>query len=220
MHEYKILPLLFGLTFIAGLVDAVTFLKLGEVFVANMTGNVVLLGLGIGGAKEISIGGSFVAIAAFMVGALTGGRLSRRAGESGAHLLLVTTIVEIVLMLAAAAAAYVFGTGGLSGYAIIAALAALMGLQNASVRSLGIADITTTVITTIMAGIAADSTPAGGTNTRVRRRLGSVLLMFGGALIGAMLVFTFGVSPTLAAAALTLAVLSLWAWRLRSATQP
>ncbi|HTU68931.1 MAG TPA: YoaK family protein [Candidatus Baltobacteraceae bacterium] len=220
MSEYRLLPLLFGLTLVSGLIDAVSFLKLGHVFVANMTGNVVLLGFAIGGAKDISIAGSLVAIAAFMCGALVGGRLSRRVGESGAHLLSVTTVVKIVLMLAAALSASLFAIAGPSGYAITAILAISMGLQNAAVRSLKVPDMTTTVVTTTITGIAADSTLAGGTNTRVRRRVASVLIMFAGALIGALLVFRFGVATALTAAALTLAILSAWAWRLRAAPQP
>jgi uncharacterized membrane protein YoaK (UPF0700 family) len=39
---------LLGLTVVTGLVDAVSYLRLGRVFVANMTGNVVFLGLSAG----------------------------------------------------------------------------------------------------------------------------------------------------------------------------
>ena len=48
-------PLLLALTLLTGLVDATSYLKLGHVFVANMTGNVVFLGFGIAGAGGISI---------------------------------------------------------------------------------------------------------------------------------------------------------------------
>jgi uncharacterized membrane protein YoaK (UPF0700 family) len=51
-----LLPLLFlALTFVTGVVDATTYLSLGHVFVANMTGNVVFLGFGIAGAGGISV---------------------------------------------------------------------------------------------------------------------------------------------------------------------
>ena len=49
-------PLLLLLTVVTGLVDAASFLKLGHVFVANMTGNVVFLGFAIAGASGLSIG--------------------------------------------------------------------------------------------------------------------------------------------------------------------
>jgi uncharacterized membrane protein YoaK (UPF0700 family) len=218
--HYALMPLLFGLTLVSGLIDAVSFLRLGHVFVANMTGNVVLLGFAIGGAKGISIVGSLIAIFAFMVGALIGGRLSRRHAESGAHLLSVTTIVKILLMLGSAALAWFFDAGSTIAYVIIAILATSMGLQNAVVRSLGVPDITTTVITQTLTGIAMDSTLAGGNNVRWRRRVASVVVMFLGALIGALLIFRFGIASALVAAALTLAIVSVWASRLKSAPQP
>ena len=89
-----------------------------------------------------------------------------------------------------------------------------MGLQTAAVRSLGIPDITTTVLTSTITGIAADSSLAGGENTRIRRRITSVALMFAGALLGAFVVFRFGVVAAIAAATLVLAIVSAVAWRL------
>jgi uncharacterized membrane protein YoaK (UPF0700 family) len=58
---------------------------------------------------------------------------------------------------------------------------------------------------------------AGGTNTRARRRVAAIVLMFGGAFIGAVLIFKVGVPVALLAAALTFAIVSTWAWRLKQA---
>ena len=212
------MPLLFGLTLVSGLIDAVSFLRLGHVFVANMTGNLVLLGFAIAGAQGISIVGSLLAIGAFLAGGIIGGRLSRRHGENGAHLLAVTTIVKIFLMLGAAALAVWVGADTIVGYAIIAILSISMGLQNAVVRSLAVPDITTTVITQTLTGIAMDSTLAGGNNVRWRRRVASVVIMFLGALLGALLIFRFGSAAALLAAALTLTIVSVWAQRLKTIT--
>jgi len=217
----RLMPLLFGLTFVSGLADALSFLRLGQVFVGNMTGNVVLLAFAIGGAKRISIVGSFIAIAAFVTGGIVGGRLSRRHGESGPHLVAVTTFVEIFLMLGAALVAWRVGWLGFIGYGITAVLAVSMGLQTAIARSLGVADITTTVITSTLAGFAMDLPLAGGTNTRVRRRVTAIVTMFGGALIGAVLIFKLGVPAALLAASFSFAIVSAWAWRLKKlAPQP
>jgi uncharacterized membrane protein YoaK (UPF0700 family) len=213
--QYTLMPLLFGLTLVSGLIDAVTFLRLGHVFVANMTGNVVLLGFAIGGAKDISIVGSLIALAFFLLGAMIGGRVSRRRTESGAHLLWEATLTKIALMLAAAATAWLFGAGGTVGYVIIAILAISMGLQNAAARSIAVPDITTTVVTQTITGLAMDSSLAGGTNVRWRRRVAAVVIMFGGALAGALLVFHFGIPVALLAAALALAIVSIWAWQLK-----
>ena len=47
--------LLLALTLVTGVIDAVSLLILGRVFVANMTGNVVLMGFGIAGVPEFSL---------------------------------------------------------------------------------------------------------------------------------------------------------------------
>jgi len=73
--------LLLVLTFVVGLVDAVSYLNLGHVFVANMTGNVVFLGFAVVGVRDFSVSASLTALAAFLVGALAGGRLGSRTGQ-------------------------------------------------------------------------------------------------------------------------------------------
>lgn len=49
-------PLLVAMTLITGLVDAFSYLVLGHVFVANMTGNVVFLAFALAGASRLSGG--------------------------------------------------------------------------------------------------------------------------------------------------------------------
>src|SRR5271154_1659253 len=73
-------PLLFVLTMVTGLVDAVCYLGLGHVFVANMTGNVVFLGFAAAGAPDFSLPASLAAVAAFLIGALSGGWLGSKTG--------------------------------------------------------------------------------------------------------------------------------------------
>src|SRR2546428_2760948 len=82
--------LLLVLTGVTGLVDAVSYLKLGHVFVANMTGNVVFLGFAVADAADFSIPASVLTIAAFLAGALVGGRIGSRAGPHPAPALTVT----------------------------------------------------------------------------------------------------------------------------------
>lgn len=211
------LVLLGGLTLVSGFVDAVSYLRQGHVFVANMTGNIVFLGFAIAGAPDISIPGSLVALAAFLLGALSGGRLSRRHGDAHARLLVWTTAAKIVLIAAAAACASIVGADGSTRFAIVALLGVSMGLQNAIVRSLGVPDMTTTVLTQMLTGLVADSTLAGDANPRFGRRLASVLLMFAGALIGGVLVLRLGFAPALAAPAAILLIVSAAAWRIARA---
>jgi len=62
-----------------------------------------------------------------------------------------------------------------------------LGIRNATVRKLAVQDLTTTVLTLTITGLAADSFLAGGNNPRWGRRVGSVGSMFAGAGLGALL---------------------------------
>ena len=88
-------------------------------------------------------------------------------------------------------------------YAIVLSTAAAMGLRNAVVRKLAVPDLTTTVLTMTITGLAADSSLAGGHGGRTARRALSILAMFAGALVGAILLRTFGLPLSLVVAALT-----------------
>jgi uncharacterized membrane protein YoaK (UPF0700 family) len=72
-------------------------------------------------------------------------------------------------------------------YAILVLCAVAMGLRNALVRRLAVADLTTTVLTLTLTGLGADSGLAGGPSPRWARRIGAVLLMAGGAATGGAL---------------------------------
>lgn len=194
-------PLLLVLTFVTGLVDAVSYLKLGHVFVANMTGNVVFLGFAVAGAPDFSIPASLVAIAAFLGGALAGGRLASSTGHHRGRFFAVATLVQIVLVGAALLVATMLDLEREAvPYELIVLLALAMGMQNAAARRLGVPDLTTTVLTLTLTGLAADSTLAGGSSPRPGRRMIATVTMFLGAAVGTFLVFSVGVSAVLALA--------------------
>jgi len=80
-NSEKVIPYaLLGMTAVTGLVDAVSFLSLGRVFTANMTGNIVLLAFATAHVSGLSIARSLTALLAFLVGAILGGRIMARAG--------------------------------------------------------------------------------------------------------------------------------------------
>src|SRR5271166_4829347 len=91
-------PLLVTLTLVTGLVDAFSYLVLGHVFVANMTGNVVFLGFAIAGAQGFSIGASLYALAFFVLGSLVGGRIVAQYGQHRGRHLAVAMLVESVCL--------------------------------------------------------------------------------------------------------------------------
>jgi len=179
--------LLLALTAVTGLVDAVSYLRLGRVFVANMTGNVVFLGFSVDPHSGLSPVASVVAIGGFVVGVLAGGRLSSRLSERPRRWLVSAFVVEAVILAVVGVllSTGVAALGGDARYGTIAALAVALGVQNATVRHLGAADLTTTVLTLTLTGLAADSFLAGGPGARPHRRLGSVAMMLGGAAAGA-----------------------------------
>ena len=214
--------LLFVLTMVTGLVDSVSYLKLGHVFVANMTGNVVFLGFAVADAEDFSIPASLVAIGAFLAGALAGGRLGTSLGHHRGRLLAVASYIKIGLVGAALiiSIAPIDPDGYLARYALIVLLALAMGLQNAIARRLGVPDLTTTVLTLTLTGLAADSTLAGGKNLNPGRRMLATVVMFLGAAIGAILIFHVGVSAALGLALALLVANGIAAYRLSSSTEP
>ena len=180
-------PLLVAMTLVTGLVDAYSYLVLGHVFVANMTGNVVFLGFALAGARGFSVGASAAAMASFSVGAFIGGWIARRAASDRSALFSTSTGIQVLLVAVAVALAWLGGSQVAPGYryGLIAMLAIAMGLQNAAVRKLAVPDLTTTVLTLTMTGMMADSAIVGGPGSRAGRRLVAVSAMFLGALVGA-----------------------------------
>ena len=194
------------LTFTTGLVDAVSYLGLGRVFTANMTGNVVLLGFGLAGAAGLPVLAPLVSLGAFLVGAGAGGMLARRTGDRPARHVARALAIEVSLITIAAVWAAVIAVrpDRPSGDVVIALLASAMGVRNATVRRIAVPDLTTTVLTLTLTGLAADSTLAGGSGDGSVRRLAAALAMLVGALAGALLLKTSLVLPLAAAAALAL----------------
>ena len=212
--------LLLVLTIVTGLVDAVSYLKLGHVFVANMTGNIVFLGFAIAGATDFSLPASLVAVGAFVAGALMGGRLGASEGKHRGRLLAIASYIQIGLVgaaLIASTQATDFDTG-FGRYALIVLLGLAMGLQNATARRLAVPDLTTTVLTLTLTGLAADSPLAGGKNPNSARRLMATVTMLVGAGIGALLIFRVGVSAALALALALLVFNGAVAFRLSSSS--
>jgi uncharacterized membrane protein YoaK (UPF0700 family) len=176
------------LTAVTGLVDAVSYLRLGHVFVANMTGNVVFLGFSLDPRAGLSAAASIVAVAGFLLGALAGGRAAHALATGSPGRWLAGAFSGEALILAVAAV--LTGTGvlplaGAGRFATIAVLAVALGVQNSTVRHLGAPDLTTTVLTLTLTGLTADSALAGGSGARPHRRLGSVAAMLAGAAAGA-----------------------------------
>ena len=205
--QHPLTRALLVLTFTTGLVDAVSYLGLGRVFTANMTGNVVFLGFGIAGAGGLPVVAPLVSLGAFLLGAGGGGVLADRIGDHLPQHFARALAVEVSLIGVAAvlAAAVDIRPNAFSSDVVIALLAFAMGFRNATVRRVGVPDLTTTVLTMTLTGLAAESPLAGGSGKGSVRRIAAVLAMLTGALAGALLLKTSLALPLLAAAGLALA---------------
>jgi len=192
--------LLLALTVVTGLVDAVSILSLGRVFVANMTGNVVFIGFAVAGAPGFSLSASLSALVGFLVGAGLGGRLVTRFPSHRARLLFRGSVVEFACVGTGLVILAVAPTHLPSGVQDVTAgvVAVALGTQNAVVRALGVPDLTTTVLTLTLTGLVADA--RRGLDAVTLRRMLAVLTMFGGAVVGAALVLNIGPAAGLAAA--------------------
>jgi uncharacterized membrane protein YoaK (UPF0700 family) len=201
--------LLLGLTVVTGLVDAVSVLSLGRVFVANMTGNVVFVGFALAGAPGFSLSASLFALAGFLVGAWAGGVVHTRVGGNRGRLLFKSMLLELALLVIAAVVAQVQAVPySRSAADAIAGVAAVgMGLQNATARQLAVPDLTTSVVTMTLTGLATE-VRARNRSTIIRRVL-AVLTMLGGAVVGALLVLHVRPSASLEVAAGLVAVVTL-----------
>jgi uncharacterized membrane protein YoaK (UPF0700 family) len=194
-----------GMTAVTGLVDAVSYLSLGRVFTANMTGNVVLLGFATARVPGLSVTRSLMALVSFLAGAVLGGRIMSRASSDSRFRFAAQAFLLEVAFLTTASLCGIGYKGdvmepSVQPLALIALTALAMGTRNAAVRKLAIPDLTTTVLTLTLTGIAADSSLANGNNVRLARRIGSVLAMFAGAALGAV-VIRYSIAATLGLAA-------------------
>lgn len=190
------------LTFATGLVDAISVLVLGHVFVANMTGNVVFLGFWLAPQTTVDVAGVLVSVVSFLIGAVIGGRYARHLGSKVRIWLATALGTEVVLL---TVMAILVGTGVLDYHTsqkmiLIAFLAVAFGAQSAAARQFGVQELSTTVLTSTMVGIGLDSRLAGGTGEREKLRITVVVTLCAGAAMGAT-VLRIGLAPVIGLAA-------------------
>ncbi len=180
------LVLMLVLTFTTGMVDAVGYLGLDRVFTGNMTGNVVILGMGLLGAQNLPVLGPVVALLGFLSGAAVGGRTLRGSRDPWTPLTtrLLTLVGAVVVLLSVVL--LVLGKGITHGPALVVTtlLGGAMGLQAATARVVAVADLTTVVVTSTITSLAADAASGGGLHLR---RVLAVALILAGAASGALL---------------------------------
>jgi uncharacterized membrane protein YoaK (UPF0700 family) len=185
--------LLIGLTVATGVVDAISYLALGHIFTANMTGNVVFLALAVGQRNLYTALYSAAALGGFCVGAIVAGRVLLRPRPGAVWPRHVTLVLSGELACMAAFAALWTAAGGNTGgagviYLLIGLSSSGMGMQNAAARHLQVPGLTTTVVTTALTGLMVDLPALGVSGSVSRRAVWAVLALFAGAAVGATLV--------------------------------
>jgi uncharacterized membrane protein YoaK (UPF0700 family) len=200
-HRLTVLGLLL-LTLATGIVDSISILVFGHVFVANMTGNVIFLGFWAVPHSGVDMTAGLMSFAAFVLGAVLGGRFARHFDYRVRRWITAALGLEILILLTLAvlAGAGVLDYHGKTKLVLVVGLAITFGMQNATARQFGIQDVSTTVLTSAIVGIGVDSKFAGGSGEYTRMRVAAVLTMCAGAAIGAAL-SRVTVAPVIALAA-------------------
>jgi uncharacterized membrane protein YoaK (UPF0700 family) len=198
----RLMAVMYLATVVAGVVDAISFLALGRVFVANMTGNVVFLGFGVAGAAGISVVRSLIALAAFLLGSAAGGATARVLDRHRRRWLVLAFGAETACFVLALGleASGAFAASGNDLLALISPMAFGMGIQNATASALDLPDLTSTVLTRTLTGLASQLF-AEPDWPRLARRLGAVGAIFAGAALGAVLALHVDLTAGLALAA-------------------
>lgn len=144
-------PLVVGLTLVAGSLDALGYFNLGHVFVANMTGNVVLLAIALFGGDAGQATRSIWALAGFFMGALATSTLIGHVPNW-----LLAGLETLFLLIAGVLLWRLPQFGPTAAWAAIASGSVAMGIQSRLARHFNVAGTTTTVVTTTLAQLTDD----------------------------------------------------------------
>ncbi len=148
------------LTLAAGSVDAISYLGLGHVFTAMMTGNTVLLGLALGQGQILPASRNILALLGFAGGVMLGATIAEWDRSRSDWPPAVTRALALEAVLLGAFVVFWHLTGPARGegvlYALIVLTAIAMGVQSAAVRRLGVPGIATTYITGTLTSLMVD----------------------------------------------------------------
>jgi uncharacterized membrane protein YoaK (UPF0700 family) len=185
--------LLNGLTFSSGAVDAISFLELGKVFTAFMTGNVAFLGMRVADAGGPGWSAIIAATAAFAVGVYLGTLIvhSKGDGTSGVWPRHVTVVLGLSLICHVGFQILWLAVRGHPSTNVANWLIGLwgvaMGMQSAAVRSLHVEGVFTTAATATFIFLFGDFANWSRSAEEMRRLRGVLISLFVGATAGGLL---------------------------------
>lgn len=204
---------LFTLTFTTGIVDALSWLGLNGVFTANMTGNVLIIGMGAVGAGGAHWLPPTAALVIFLLGTGTVGFVQRRAapGWSIRTTVIFTSVGLVVATVGILTLMWPPHRFALSAYLVMGVVAFGMGVQGGEAIRLAVPHLITVAVSSTVAGLGVSLflSPGRGGGTRdVVRRVIAIVSLAAGAVVGSLLLqIAFGVGLIVAgalAAAITL----------------
>lgn len=200
------------LTFVSGVIDAVTFLGLAQVFAAMQTGNVIFLGLGISGAADAPIAAPAIGLGAFLLGSAIAAVTFRGAGQGRGLIPALGTEVLLLAGAACLAAVSDVSSGTSVAYVLVAVLALTMGLRNTFAREVGGSNLATTVLNLTLIASATMTGRGAASGAELAERAAALGLILAGAVCGGLLIEASNLAVPLAlAAAVTLSAALLHA---------
>ncbi|MDH3009173.1 YoaK family protein [Gordonia alkanivorans] len=182
------LALMLVLTFATGVVDAGGFLGFDTVFLGNMTGNVLILGMGAAGADGLPVFSLALALIAFIVGAGIASLFLRSGRRGWSPRLTAVLVVSASLVAGTSVLVWLQPTEHVAVMFAIGMTAGAMGMQAAVARNIGVADVTTVVVTSTITAWAIDMFARPSRATILNRRVAAIVTILVGALVGALLV--------------------------------
>jgi uncharacterized membrane protein YoaK (UPF0700 family) len=211
-HDHGPLPgILVVLTSVAGVVDALSILRLDHVFVANITGNIIFIGLAFVGARGYSITAPLIVLAGFLAGAAAAGaRVPRPLTHRGRAAYAATVVQLFDLAIATAMFAASPHPGTAMRNALLVVLAVGMGAKSALVRAVGVPGLTTSVFTSTLTGLAATAPGGAWRSPGFAVRVIATLALLVGAVISAVLALQTYSWCSLAFATATLVPTVVW----------
>ncbi|WP_181310922.1 YoaK family protein [Nocardioides campestrisoli] len=178
--------LMLSLTFSTGISDGVAYFGLGGTFTGNMTGNVLLLGIGLAPGTHLAVLSPSLAVAGFTVGAALAGRALR--DEVGAWPRRTTWLLAAVAGTLLVLGAVVVTLDPVPRPAQVSATtvaATAMGMQAAVARRVAVKDVNTVVVTSTLTALASQPLSGADHTAGALRRFLAVALLLVGALLGA-----------------------------------
>ena len=196
-----------------------SYLGLGRVFTANMTGNLVLLGIAIGQGQLAGSLRAVIAFAGFAIGVVVGVRITARteAATVWPHTTTLALLAEWGLLLGLLAGWEITGVrpAPVALDTLIALSAGAMGMQTAAARRLGVLGVTTTFVTGMLTGLIAALVTAGSGRSQLAlwaATLGGLVI---GAAVGAAVFTVWRPGAPLVALLLVGSVLGAASWLTR-----